>query len=94
VVGLLTLGLVRYVHRPPDARITSLVVAHAARGQGCGTRLLDAAAALAHQWRCARLEVTSGFRLPAAHAFYRARGFTESARRFTRALGEPAADRR
>jgi GNAT superfamily N-acetyltransferase len=93
VVGLLTLAVVRYVHRPPDARITSLIVTREVRGQGHGTRLLRAADRLAHAWRCARLEVTSGFRLPEAHAFYRARGFVESAHRFTHSL-EDARDAR
>ena len=86
LVGLLTLHQTRFLHRPPDARMTSLVVTSPARGQGAGRRLVAAAETLAREWGCARLEVTSGFRLREAYGFYERLGFEHNAQRFVKPL--------
>lgn len=69
-------------------RITALVVAPDARGQGTGRHLLEEAARRARRGGCVRLELTTALHRTEAHAFYRACGFSESSLRFTRALGE------
>ncbi len=75
------------LHLPaPVARFGSLVVAEGARGRGVGALLVREAAALARAEGCAELELTTGLRRHAAHAFYAARGFTWTALRFGRTL--------
>jgi len=88
VLGVLALHWGVMLHQPaPMARVGSLVVSEAARGQGVGAFLLREAAALARAEGCAELELTTGMRRHAAHAFYAAQGFAWTALRFGRALG-------
>jgi GNAT superfamily N-acetyltransferase len=62
-------------------RITALAVAPAHRGQGVGRGLMRVAEEVARQWGCHLIEVSSGRRpeRDAAHAFYRALGFNDTA---------------
>ena len=86
LVGLMTVHRTRFLHRLPDARITSLVVAASERGRGIGRQLVAAAEAMALEWGCARVEVTSGFPHRDAHGFYEHLGYTHNARRFVRTI--------
>ncbi len=75
------------LHLPaPVARIASLVVAEGARNRGVGALLVREASALAEAEGGAELELTTGMRRHAAHAFYAAQGFTWASLRFGRAL--------
>jgi GNAT superfamily N-acetyltransferase len=69
-------------------RITALVVAGDARGQGLGRRLLREAERFARTCGAQRLEISSGTQRTGAHAFYRECGFAESGLRFVRPLGD------
>lgn len=73
-------------HARPVARITTLVVDEDARGGGIGRLLVKAASQAARSAGCDMLELTSRAHREAAHAFYRAIGFEQSALRFSRAL--------
>ena len=87
VLGVLALHWGAMLHLPaPVARIGSLVVAEGARGRGVGALLVREAAALARAEGCAALELTTGIRRHAAHAFYAAQGFTWTSLRFGRVL--------
>jgi GNAT superfamily N-acetyltransferase len=77
------------VHRVPlvaeggcCARITALVVALGHREAGVGRALVAEAEALAREWGCGLLEVSSARRPErlAAHSFYPALGFDDSGR--------------
>ncbi len=70
----------------PVARIGSLVVAEGARRRGVGALLVREAAALAEAEGRAELELTTGMRRHAAHAFYAAQGFAWTSLRFGRTL--------
>ena len=87
--GLLCLDLMYYL--PLGARtcrITALVVAIAHQGEGVGRELLQAAETWARQANAARIEVTSAAHRDAAHAFYRACGYSDGAMRFVKRLGD------
>lgn len=60
-------------------RITALVVSDRARGQGVGSRLVEAAESFAASHGCVRMEITSSDRRPDAHRFYERRGYTGQA---------------
>jgi GNAT superfamily N-acetyltransferase len=87
VVGLATV-IVRHVldADAPFARLAALVVAGNVRGRGIGRALVAAAEEIARAAGCSAIEVTSGDHRPAAHAFYRALGFSERPRRFLKRL--------
>lgn len=91
VLGLIAVHLCPYFERSGSwARITALVVADEARGQGVGSRLVSAAEAFAASRGCDRMEVTSSDHRESAHAFYRSRGYlvqTGRSSRFLRVLG-------
>ncbi len=88
ILGLVTVQRNSVLHRSADdARISSLVVAEHARGQGIGRRLIAAAEDWAKQHGCARIEVTSGNARTAAHAFYRHLGYEQTSQRFSKVLG-------
>jgi GNAT superfamily N-acetyltransferase len=87
VVGLVVLHRTRFLHRPPDGRIATLVVSEAYRGRGIGGRLVDAAESVFRQWGCGRVEVSSGAQREAAHRFYRRAGYSEQPKRFVKVLG-------
>lgn len=85
IVGLIALHRSTMLHNPgPTARITTLVVADAARGRGAGRALVEAGAALARQAGCAVLELTTALHRDDARAFYEAIGFTASSIRLHR----------
>lgn len=87
MLGVLALHWGAMLHLPePVARIGSLVVAEGARGRGVGSLLVREAAALARAEGCSEVELTTGMRRHAAHAFYAAQGFTWTSLRFGRAL--------
>jgi GNAT superfamily N-acetyltransferase len=88
LLGVLALHWGAMLHLPaPVARIGSLVVAGGARGRGVGALLVREAAALAEAMGCAELELTTGMRRHAAHAFCAAQGFAWTSLRFGRPLG-------
>lgn len=70
----------------PNAYITALVIANAARRRGVGRMLVDRAFEWARANGCARLTVTSAERRADAHAFYPAAGLPYTGRRFATAL--------
>jgi len=87
--GLLALDLMYYL--PLGARtcrITALVVATEHQGEGIGRELLQAAESWARQAGAARIEVTSAAHRENAHAFYRARGYSDGSMRFVKRLGD------
>ena len=87
VLGVLALHWGALLHLPePIARIGSLVVAEEARGRGVGARLVREAAELARAAGCAELELTTGLRRHAAHAFYAGLGFEWRSLRFVRTV--------
>lgn len=89
VLGLLALHAMYSLARGADVvRITALVVADAARGQGIGRLLLREAERLARAGGAERLEISSGSHRTDAHAFYRGCGFAESGLRFVKPLGD------
>lgn len=84
-VGLLAVHIAPLLFYPqPVARITTIVVAEAARRRGIGRTLVEFALNLAKQAGCDMLELTSGLSRADAHAFYEAVGFQRSALRMTR----------
>lgn len=86
-VGLIALHWTPMLHRAkPEARITALVVADAARRRGVGQCLVEHALVVAQEAGCGRLELTSANQRAGAHAFYRDGGFEQSSLRFHREL--------
>jgi ribosomal protein S18 acetylase RimI-like enzyme len=80
IVGLLTASA-RWTlwHMGPCAIIEELVVDEAARGQGAGRALIQAALEWAKAQACSEVEVSTGMDNSAAQAFYRRLGFTSEA---------------
>lgn len=88
VGGVLTLHMARMLFYPaPVARITTLVVDRAARRHGLGRALVEEALALARDFGCGTIELTTALRREDAQAFYRALGFEGMSLRMGRALG-------
>lgn len=86
VVGMIVLHRTRFLHRPPDGRISTLVIFGEYRNFGIGARLVAAAETVFREWGCERVEVTSGKQRDAAHKFYRREGYIEQPKRFVKAL--------
>ncbi|NQD37588.1 GNAT family N-acetyltransferase [Permianibacter sp. IMCC34836] len=87
VSGLAALVTFFYFHQGKRiARLSSLVVSDAVRGQGLGRRLLRAAEDWAKARDCAQIELTSSSKRERAHAFYQREGYTQSSYRFVRDL--------
>ena len=80
IVGLLTASQ-RWTlwHMGPCAIIEELVVDEAARGQGAGRALIQAAIEWAKAQDCSEVEVSTGMDNTAAQAFYRRLGFESEA---------------
>jgi N-acetylglutamate synthase-like GNAT family acetyltransferase len=74
------------------ARLTGLAVAATARRRGVATALVRAAEALAREWECDRVEVTSSRWRTEAPGFYAALGYadhSEHQARYIRPLDPP-----
>lgn len=83
VLGVLHLHHARMLHLDrPVTRVMSLVVRQGTRGRGIGVALLRAAEEEARRAGADTIELTSGLKREAAHAFYRARGFGATSLRF------------
>ncbi len=80
IVGLLTASA-RWTlwHKGPCAIIEELVVDEAARGQGAGRALIQAAIEWAKAQACSEVEVSTGMDNTAAQALYRQLGFDDEA---------------
>jgi GNAT superfamily N-acetyltransferase len=78
VAGLAGVCAEPHLARPAlNARLMGLVVGADFRRRGVGEALLRAAEALARDWGCDRMEVTSSRRREAAQAFYPSLGYEE-----------------
>jgi ribosomal protein S18 acetylase RimI-like enzyme len=87
VVGMCGVGRRVVIHRPaPLGRITALVVAKEAQGEGIGRMLVAAAEDWMRKKGCELVEVTSNDRRAAAHAFYRHMGYERTSIRFFKKL--------
>lgn len=86
VIGMTLLHRTRFLHRPPDGRIVSLVISEAYRGRGIGASLIEAAESVFLNLGCGRVEVTSGAAREAAHRFYVRAGYSEQSKRFVKSL--------
>lgn len=87
IVGLVGIHVSRSLEYDRDAaKISAIVVDESRRGTGVGRALVDAADAEARTRGCEVLWLTTAERRAGAHAFYRALGFEETGRRFTRPL--------
>ena len=91
ILGLLTVHLTPVIHRPnPVARITLLVVAEHARGEGIGQALVEAAEREALTCACSIVEIISNRRYEKAHAFYGRLGYELTSFKFKKLLPNPS----
>lgn len=87
LVGMCGVSRRVVIHRPaPLGRITALVVASDAQGQGIGRMLVEAAENWMRKGGCQMVEVTSNDRRADAHALYRHLGYERSSIRFFKKL--------
>jgi N-acetylglutamate synthase-like GNAT family acetyltransferase len=87
VVGMCGISARVTIHRPaPLGRITAMVVAKEAQGEGLGRMLVQAAENWMRKKGCQLVEVTSNDRRAEAHAFYRHMGFERTSIRFFKKL--------
>ena len=87
VIGVLTTSVTQVLHRPrPVGRISMMVVAEAARGQGVGAALVAEAEARLAAAGCGLVEVTSNAKRLRAHAFYERLGYERTSYRFAKQL--------
>jgi ribosomal protein S18 acetylase RimI-like enzyme len=86
-LGVLTIHVTPVLHRPtPVGRLTALVVAERARGQGVGRALVEAGEEILAARGCALVEVTSNRRRTEAHAFYERLGYEATSLRLKKSL--------
>ena len=83
---MIVLHHTQFLHRPPDGRISTLVVFEKYRNFGIGARLVESAEEIFRDWGCERVEVTSGAERKAAHKFYNREGYIERRKRFVKLL--------
>jgi GNAT superfamily N-acetyltransferase len=89
IVGCLSWHVTPVVHRPrPVGRITMMVVAEDARGEGVGAALVEAAEARLRRHGCGLIEVTSNMKRMRAHDFYEGIGFERTSYRFAKTLAD------
>lgn len=87
LVGLVTLGYSRVIHRDrPIGRITALVVEPEYRSHGVGRELMTAAEQEFITGGCYRLEVISNNRFAEAHRFYEHLGYSNTGIRLHKEL--------
>jgi RimJ/RimL family protein N-acetyltransferase len=91
--GFAAVYAIRRIDRPGSfARVVALTVDSTRQRSGLGRRLLAEVEAWAGETECDEIEITSSRSRDAAHAFYRALGFTdlcERSARFRRPLAQP-----
>ena len=86
-LGCATLHATPVLHRPASVgRITSLVVAEGARGQGIGRALMAEAERVLTERGCGLIEVTSNRTRTEAHAFYEKLGYVATSFRFAKTI--------
>jgi ribosomal protein S18 acetylase RimI-like enzyme len=85
--GIITLHFMPLPHLPGNlCRVVALAVKSESQRQGVGAKLMVRAEEIAREKGCSKIELTSGEQRNDAHAFYRAIGFEEKSRRFTKDL--------
>ncbi|MBK4735646.1 GNAT family N-acetyltransferase [Noviherbaspirillum pedocola] len=88
LLGLAALDCTRHSHRPPDGRLTALVVAAEYRHAGIDKRLLEAAEAVFLVWGRTRVELSSAGGRADAHRFCLREGYVETPKRLLKSLGD------
>jgi GNAT superfamily N-acetyltransferase len=87
VDGILTISIMNVLHRPlPVGRISMMVIAESARGQGLGTLLVAAAEQRLKSRGCGMVEVTSNKKRLRAHNFYERLGYERTSYRFAKSI--------
>jgi GNAT superfamily N-acetyltransferase len=90
VVGVAHLHMTELFHQPGRAgRIMAVVVNADSRRLGVGRELMNRLEALAREYGCTKLELTSAAHREAAHAFYLSLGYDEGLRHFVKYLNPP-----
>jgi GNAT superfamily N-acetyltransferase len=87
VAGLAALHLQQLIERDDvGCSLTAMVVGERFRRRGVGARLTDAIEAEARARGCERIALNTAHRRADAHAFYEARGYEHSGRRYVKTL--------
>ncbi len=86
IVGCVASHVVPSLQRRSFGRVTLLLVAEAARLQGIGKALLEAAERALTKLGCEQAEVTSEIDFASAHGFFRRAGYERTSYRFGRNL--------